>query len=327
MALAAPLTVRSNTVEVCSSCTYTTIAKALASLPNDSTTWTVLIDPGTYNEQLTISRSNTILYPKTIDSNTNVFIEYNAGHNTGSSTGSDVDSAVIRITGSNVKLYYITIANTFRQTANYANLAMDIEGSEVSLYHCKLYGFQDTLLINRGGTSYFKHCYIEGSVDFIWGYGVGYFDSCTIASNEGASITAHNRDSATALGGFYFNYCSIIATVPSGPLASTYSSSISFSSSSQFPSSCYLGRPWNQYARVVYMNSAIGSHIKPAGWSIWSSSDPRTSNVLFAEYNNSGSGAWNSARASFATQLTAAQAANYNFYALFPGATWIDTTQ
>jgi pectin methylesterase-like acyl-CoA thioesterase len=190
---------------------------------------------------------------------------YNAGHNTQSSSGSDVDSSVVIITGTNVKLYHITIANIFPQTQNYANLALTVQAAEASFYYVKLYGFQDTLLINRGGTSYFKHCYVEGSVDFIWGYGVAYFDSCTIASNAAASITAHNRDSASAVGGFYFNYCSIIATIPSGPLASTASKSLSFSSTSQFSSSCFLGLPWNQYARVVYMNSALGSHIKPAG--------------------------------------------------------------
>ncbi|KAH8553246.1 pectin lyase fold/virulence factor [Umbelopsis sp. PMI_123] len=319
-----------NTVNVCSTCTYKTISSALAALPSDSTTWTVAVAAGTYNERITISRSNTILQPLVpvgAGAENTVFIEYSAGHDTQSTSGSDVDSSVVIITGTNVKLYHITIANTFPQTRNYANLALTIEAAEASFYYVKLYGFQDTLLINRGGTSYFKHCYVEGSVDFIWGYGIGYFDSCTIASNAAASITAHNRDSSSAAGGFYFDYCSIIATIPSGPLASTANTSLSFSSTSQFASSCYLGRPWNQYARVVYMNSALGSHIKPAGWSIWSTSSPNTDGVTFAEYANTGAGKWNSARASFATNLTSAQAVQYGFFEIFPGATWIDTTQ
>ncbi|KAI9290322.1 pectin lyase fold/virulence factor [Umbelopsis sp. AD052] len=296
-----------NTVNVCSSCTYTTISKALASLPKDSSTWIVAIAAGTYNERITISRSNTILQPLVpvaAGAENTVFVEYSAGHNTQSSTGSDVDSSVVIITGTNVKLYHITIANTYPQTQNYANLALTIEAAEASFYYVKLYGFQDTLLVNRGATSYFKHCYVEA-----------------------ASITAHNRDSASAVGGFYFNYCSVIATIPSGPIASTANKSLSFSSSSQFSSSSYLGRPWNQYARVVYMNSALGSHIKPAGWSIWSSSSPNTGGVTYAEYANTGAGKWNSARATFATNLTTAQSAQYGFYNVLPGATWIDTTQ
>ncbi|GAB5593407.1 hypothetical protein Unana1_08307 [Umbelopsis nana] len=319
-----------NIVNVCSTCTYKTISNALASLPNDSTTWTVAIAAGNYNERIAISRSNTILQPLipvAAGAENTVFIKYSAGHDTQSSTGSDVDSSVVIITGTNVKLYHITIANTFHQTSNYANLALTIQAPEASFYWVKLYGYQDTLLVDRGATSYFKHCYVEGSVDFIWGYGTAYFDSCTIASNAAGFITAHNRASSSAAGGFYFDYCSIIATIPSGPIASTADTTLSFSSTSQFAGSCYLGRPWDQYAKVVYMNSALGSHIKPVGWSIWSTSAPNTNGVLFGEYANSGAGKWNSARASFATNLTTAQAANYNLYSVYPGVNWVDTTQ
>ncbi|KAG1445063.1 hypothetical protein G6F56_010047 [Rhizopus delemar] len=311
-------------VSVCSSCTYKTISAALAALPSGSTTYTVSIAAGTYTEKLSITRSNVILKP----ASGTVTVQYSSGHNTQSSTGSDTDSAVLTITGSNVKLYNMIIANTYKQTKNIANLAMNLAGSQAFFYNVKFYGFQDTLLINRGGSGYFKSCYVEGSVDYIWGYGTGYFDQCTIASNQkGGSITAHNRDSSTATGGFYFNSCTIKATVPSGPLASTYSSSISFTSSSQFSSTCYLGRPWGAYARVIYMYSTIGSDIMPAGWSIWSTSSPNTAHAIFGEYSNSGSGAWSSSRASFATKLTATEASNYSVNSVFGGSTsFIDTT-
>ncbi|KAG1643957.1 hypothetical protein G6F44_003313 [Rhizopus delemar] len=305
-------------VSVCSSCTYKTISKALAALPKGSTTYTVSIAPGTYKEKVTISRSNVILKP----SSGTVYIEYSAGHNTQSSTGSDTDSAVLTITGSNVKLYNIVVANTYKQTRNIANLALNLAGPKASFYNVKFYGFQDTLLINRGGSGYFKKCYVEGSVDFIWGYGTGFFDQSTIASNQkGGSITAHNRDSASATGGFYFNSCTVKATVPSGPLASTYNSGMAFTSSSQFQHTCYLGRPWGKYARVVFMYSNIGSHIYPAGWSIWSKNDPRTGTVIFGEYNNGGSSAWSSSRASFAKNLTSSQASGYSLNSVFNGDT------
>ncbi|KAJ2956519.1 hypothetical protein NQZ79_g7629 [Umbelopsis isabellina] len=330
LAAAAAVRRNSNTANVCSTCSYTTITEALASLPNDNTTWTVAIDDGTYNERITISRSNTILQPlqplATGAPNT-VFVEYSAGHDTQSTTGSDVDSAVVIITGTNVQLSQITVANIYPQTRNFANLAMAIQAPEASLYWVNLYGYQDTLLIDRGATSYLNHCYVEGSVDFIWGYGTAYFDSCTIASNAaGGSITAHNRASASAPGGFYFDYCSVTATIPSGPIASTADKTLSFSSTSQFPNSCYLGRPWDQYAKVVYMNSVLNSQINPAGWSIWSASDPNTDGVTFDEYANTGAGKWNGNRASFATNLTATQAAAYNIYAVYPGATWFNTS-
>ncbi|KAG8742504.1 hypothetical protein FRC10_001338 [Ceratobasidium sp. 414] len=42
-----------------------------------------------------------------------------------------------------------------------------------------------------------------------------------------------------------------------------------------------------------------------AGWSIWSTSDNRTNMTDFAEYKNTGLGAWNTQRVSFAHQLSA----------------------
>lgn len=312
------------TLKVCSSgCTYKTISAAIAAIPSGTTSYTVSIAPGTYNEKVSISRSNVIL--KNSGTGT-VLVEYSAGHNTQSSTGSDTDSAVLTITGTNVAIYNITFANTFTQTRNYANLALDLAGSEAGFYNVKFYGFQDTLLINRGGSGYFKSCYIEGSVDFIWGYGTGYFQGCTVASNSAGSVTAHNRASSSATGGFYFNSCTIKSTVPSGPIASTSTSGLSFASTSAAAHTCYLGRPWSKYARVVYLYSSIGNHIALAGWSEWSTSSPNTGGVLFGEYDNSGASAWNSARASFATKLSATKAAYYTPTNIFGSISWIDSS-
>ncbi|QRV77627.1 pectinesterase [Ceratobasidium sp. AG-Ba] len=61
---------------------------------------------------------------------------------------------------------------------------------------------------------------------------------------------------------------------------------------------------WN-YARVVFQNSELGSNVYPAGWSIWSDSDNRTNMTTFAEYKNTGPGAWSDQRVSFAHQLSA----------------------
>ncbi|KAG8761407.1 hypothetical protein FRC12_009388, partial [Ceratobasidium sp. 428] len=69
--------------------------------------------------------------------------------------------------------------------------------------------------------------------------------------------------------------------------------------------SCYLGRPWREYARVVVQNTNIGSNVVAAGWKVWSTDDPRTGHVYYGEYANTGSGAWQSGRVSFATKMTA----------------------
>lgn len=70
--------------------------------------------------------------------------------------------------------------------------------------------------------------------------------------------------------------------------------------------SYYLGRPWEEYAYVVFQESSISDVINAAGWSVWSSSDPLTDDVTFATYDNTGDGASDSYTASFATTLSSA---------------------
>ncbi|RUS16384.1 pectin lyase fold/virulence factor, partial [Endogone sp. FLAS-F59071] len=203
---------------------------------------------------------------------------------------------------------------------NTAALALTVDSaSHVAFYNCTFFGFQDTVLIKRGAIAYFKSCWIEGSVDFIWGYGTAFFDGCAIASNTPGTITAHNRDSPSAAGAFVFNSCNVISVVASG---------YGFTSVQQADDAkrVYLGRPYSQYARVVYMFCTLGAHINPAGWEVWSNSDPRSSDILFGEYENVGTGA-SGTRASFATALTSTTVQPFGLETLFGGdVSWIDTS-
>lgn len=70
------------------------------------------------------------------------------------------------------------------------------------------------------------------------------------------------------------------------------------------PGAYALGRPWGPFASVVFQNTSMSAAIRPAGWSVWEPNDPRTDNVNFAEFNNSGPGAAGE-RAAFARKLDA----------------------
>jgi pectinesterase len=54
--------------------------------------------------------------------------------------------------------------------------------------------------------------------------------------------------------------------------------------------SYYLGRPWRDYARVVFQSVNLSSVIRTEGWAKWSS-DQSTANVYYGEYANTGDGA------------------------------------
>ena len=49
-------------------------------------------------------------------------------------------------------------------------VALRISGDKAAFYNCKIKGFQDTFCDDRGN-HFFKDCYIEGIVDFIFGRG------------------------------------------------------------------------------------------------------------------------------------------------------------
>lgn len=310
----ATLTVSQNATD----CQYSNITAAISALPNDSKPYTIYIKAGTYTEQLSITRNGKVtLIGETTFVNdytqNQVKVEISNGQLT--SANKDESTPVIYAKKSNdnsgLAVYNIDFVNTYPQTTNTAALAADFYGANIAAYGCSFVGFQDTLLANKG-TQVFSNCYIEGSIDFIWGFSTAYFHQCYIASNTpGACISAQSRASGT-VSGYVFDTCYVTYT-------STYGSSFGLS---------YLGRPYSSFSTAIYMNSFIDKHINSAGWNVWSTSNPQTSNVTFGEFNNTGAGSWQvgTARASFATNLTAAAAQQYKLSSWIGDTSWIDMT-
>ena len=54
-------------------------------------------------------------------------------------------------------------------------VAMKISSDKAALYGCGFYSAQDTLNDDRG-RHYFKDCYIQGSIDFIFGDGRSLYE-------------------------------------------------------------------------------------------------------------------------------------------------------
>ncbi|KAF4971282.1 hypothetical protein FSARC_1852 [Fusarium sarcochroum] len=293
---------------------FKTVASAIAAIPDDGKDYTVFIKAGSYDEQLNLNRAKgqiTLRGETSFEndfSQNQVLISFNKGFSTSASRNEETPVIFYKNTqGASLSLYNLNFTNTYPQTRDTAALAADFFGN-VAAYGCAFNGFQDTLLVNQGA-QVFSNSFIQGSVDFIWGYSKAFFHQCIIASNTpNAYITAQNRKTSSSAGGFVFDTCKVTYTDSYGSTFGTTS----------------LGRPWSQYAVVVYMNSFLDKHISSAGWAQWSTSSPQTSDVLFGEYQNTGPGNWTSSRASFATKLTESQAASYSLGSFIGSTSWLD---
>ncbi|KAK4385217.1 Pectinesterase 2 [Sesamum angolense] len=83
---------------------------------------------------------------------------------------------------------------------------MKIAGDYASFYNCRFHGFQDTLCDDRG-KHFFKDCYVEGTVDFIFGSGQSLYVNSEIHVIPGdpmALITAHSRSKHNEANGYVF---------------------------------------------------------------------------------------------------------------------------
>lgn len=176
-----------------------------------------------------------------------------------------------------------------------------------------LFRYQDTILAQIGAQVYAK-CYIEGATDFIFGQnGQAWFEQYVAPSPEiDLSIRQTNLAFLTSrcdIGVLKASKGYITASGRASSSSKSYyvinKSTIAAASGNTVSSGAYyLGRPWGAYARVAFQDTSLSAAINSAGWSIWNTGDERTSNVVFGEYGNTGSGS-SGTRASFATKLNA----------------------
>jgi pectinesterase len=177
---------------------------------------------------------------------------------------------------------------TFRNTAGaIKNQAVAVRnGADLStFYNCSFEAYQDTLY-THSLRQFYRECDIYGTVDFIFGNAAVVFQNCNIyprlpMSGQFNTITAQGRTDPNQNTGTSIHNCTIRAA---HDLAS---------SNTSVPT--YLGRPWKDYSKTVYMQSLMGSLINPAGWHEWSG-NLSLSTLYYAEYNNTGPGSGTAGR-------------------------------
>ncbi|KAK0211910.1 carbohydrate esterase family 8 protein [Armillaria fumosa] len=288
---------------------YSTVQAAVDSLPDDGTEQVIFIYAGTYSEQVYIDRNGqTTIMGQTSDTSSYTDNTVTITHSSSLGTaGTDDLTGTLRVHKDDFALYNVNVKNT--ASTNGQALALSAYGTNQGYYGVGFYSYQDTVLAETGN-QFYGSCYIEGAVDYIFGqYARAYFHKNMIASIGAGAITANGRSSSSGVSLFVINKATITT---------------SSSATTSLQEKVYLGRPWEDYARVVYTSCSLGNLINSAGWEQWSSSSPNTDHVTFAEYESIGSGA-SGTRASFATTLTSTNGYTISDVLGSDYADWVDS--
>ena len=290
--------------------THTNLQDAIAAAPENGTNaFIILIKPGTYAGQFVVPKGKNHL--KFIGEETeNTVLTGALNQNDPSPTGGQMqyNNATVEILGDDFHAENITFQNTSGDHGQ--ALALRADGDREVFNHCRLLGWQDTLLVNNG-RYYFTNCYVEGRVDFIYGSATAVFDRCEIHSKNGGHVTAANTPKDRAIG-FVFMNCQL--TGDSKPWVSP----AGISANTNGPPMADLGRPWRPFASVTYLNCELGAHIKPEGWNNWRNPTNELT-ARFSEYHSTGPGANPTARFKWAHQLSDLEAQAYTLEKILGG--------
>ncbi|CAH9079067.1 unnamed protein product [Cuscuta epithymum] len=267
---------------------FKTIQSAIDAIPSNNLRWIcIFIMPGIYREKVTIPSDKQYIYLKGVGIQRPTIVWDNSE--------SLVASPTFTSYADNIKVEKLQFVNSYNYPPMKSGgggkplkpaVAAMITGDKTTFYECSFAGVQDTLL-DAQGRHYFKHCIIEGAIDFIFGAGQSIYEECKIVVNAGSFgerttgyITAQGRSGAYDSNAFVFKNCNVIGN-----------------------GMAYLGRAWRSYARTIFFNSSLSNIIVSQGWDAWYNRGYEK-RLTFAEVNCYGPGSDTSKRVSWESQLS-----------------------
>lgn len=264
--------------------TVKTVQEAIDKVPeNNQKRFVVFIKKGIYNQQIKIP-SNKPYISFIGESAETTKLTFNISNKAAGSTSA---AYAFYVGGHDFYAENITFENSFGQGSQ--AVAVLTEADRVVFKSCRFLGWQDTLYA-KNGRQYFEHCYVEGSVDFIFGQAAAVFDRCAIHSKGDGYIAAPMRFAADEASGYVFINSKLTgANTDKG---------------------VYLGRPWRAYGRAVFLDTEMDAHIRAEGWNNWGKAENEKT-AYFAEYNSKGAGAKPESRVKWMHLLLKEEAAQF----------------
>lgn len=248
--------------------------------PND----VIYLSNRIYNEKIKITTPNITIIGhagKTVIKNKDYYNKTNIDNK----EFTTVRTYTLMVAADNVTIKNLSIENTAAPSSVYGQaVALHVIGDNFIAENISIYGAQDTILSGpipydltlrykdllpadelsqKKSHQYFKSCYIEGDIDFIFGCGIALFEDCHIHSLAKGYISAPSHPEEYEFG-FVFKNCKLTAAEGNNE-------------------NVYLSRPWRPYGQACFINCTIGTHINKAGFHCWSPERAKTCRM--SQYN------------------------------------------
>ncbi len=239
----------------------------------DSKAKVIQLAPGTYEEKLDINIPNlTIKGASDLSSSDEYVILWDSCYGLEDESGFEhvtdsTQTVAVRESAVNCTISGITIANKYHTIDAYAGtkyegsgeraLALLVQSDKFVMENGRLLGWQDTLQTFTG-RQYFKNCFIQGCVDYIFGTNSAtYFDECEIHTVK--SKTSAKDGSAAA---YVTAYKGINKDNEKGSDAVEYGAvfnECNFTVEDGFVGYVCVGRNWGNYTSVTVINSSFSN--------------------------------------------------------------------
>ncbi|GAB4849813.1 Putative pectinesterase/pectinesterase inhibitor 22 [Ancistrocladus abbreviatus] len=284
---------------------YRSISQAIYEAPSYSDRrYVIYVKKGVYNENIDMKKKKTNIM-LVGDGIGQTVVSGNRNFMQGWTT---FRTATVAVSGKG----FIARDMTFRNTAGPNNrqaVALRVDSDQSAFYRCSMEGYQDTLYAHSL-RQFYRECSIYGTIDFLFGNGAAILQNCNIYTRiplplQKVTIAAQGRKSPHQSTGFVIQDSFVYASQPT-----------------------YLGRPWKQYSRVVYMNTYMSGMVQPRGWLEWFG-DFALGTLYFGEYRNHGPGAAVSGRVKWAGYHIIRNASQATFFTVGPfldGMSWLPAT-
>jgi len=201
-------------------------------------------------------------------------------------------TATLSVEATGVIVQHLTIENTAGPVGQ--AIALSVSNDQCLVEDCNIKGNQDTFFATGPYTHvWLKNCLVSGTTDFLFGDATVLVSHSTILCKADSYIVAASTNKGQPFG-FVLDHCTLLGATDVKQV--------------------FLGRPWRPYAKTVYLNTAMGSFIRPVGWDNWRSK-ANEATAYYAEYNSHANKAPSATvpaeRASWSHQLTGQEAENY----------------